>query len=736
MVLVDKVKYFINEIRSYWHTPAKGDYVAYKEYMMLSVGWLGMRFATVFGISFSVNDPFTAMTLNMTHKDLLLFSYICTAIGYALAPLNAYIIDNLRSRIGKYKVYIRLGVPAGILSLFALFYPYEKLSYWPMVISLFVIGQIQGYVKQWYDTGVSNLVYVISPNSQERVKVMMVSSLVHNFAPTLTGLLIPVLSDVFAGGDLYNVKTYRMVYPAIIIVGVVMSMTAYFGVEERIVQPRSQVAGVGLIDALRAVSHNKLFWIKCSDSWNNFMEESKNILLQWVFYYGKVGSMTLYGIIDTVSYNSSMWAMLFAPWMLEKFGKRGFKLVKNISQIFITIGLALTYKKSIWLIGIFYFLNRFWETTEVVDRSIESDIRDYQQYISGERIDGAFGVVETYVGGAIGAVTNLFVPWVYKKNGFDGTDYSVLDAYINYDDKKPISQQMKNPNCVLYSLLDKLMIVSLIGAVVDVIPWIFYDLSDTDQKSVIRAVRIRSAIEDKKAGVLTDELYCEACEAVIASREYSDKEKSVVPDRRSASKVEIKSIKSYNEEIEIAGFVNNEICRFGTEFGKEFRTFCENIHSFGKDDFFNHYEEILSAAFMLPQGKTKEERTSRSDAVRAAKYVRKVKQDILKHYPDGLKEFSSADFEAVFELPEDTKEQREFKRAEIRRVKSERKVYGRVMKPYLFAERTVTLAEGYDNLDSFMEDYPNASDRLEKEAERQRLEEEAKANRRKAGYIK
>ena len=144
-----------------------------------------------------------------------------------------------------------------------------------MVISLFVIGQIQGYVQQWYNTGVSNLVYVISPNSQERVKIMMVSSLVHNFAPSLTGILIPVMSDVFAGGDLYNVRTYRMVYPVIIIIGVAMSMTAYFGVEERIVQPRSQVTGVGLGEALRAVSRNKLFWIKCTDSWNDFMENCK-----------------------------------------------------------------------------------------------------------------------------------------------------------------------------------------------------------------------------------------------------------------------------------------------------------------------------------------------------------------------------------------------------------------------------------------------------------------------------
>ena len=732
MTIVNKATDFLKDIQAYWRTPAKGDYVAYKEYLMLSVGWLGMRLATVFGIGFGVNDAFTAMTLHMTHKDLLLFGYICTAIGYAIAPLNAWIIDNLRSRVGKYKVFIKLAIPSGILSLFALYYPYEKMSYMPMVISLFLIGQIQGYIQGWYNTGVSNLVYVISPNSQERVKIMMVSSLVHNFAPSLTGLLMPVLSDVFANGDPYTVKAYRMIYPVFIVIGVAMSMFAYFGVSERIVQPRSQVTNVSLGDALSAVARNKLFWIKCTDSWNDFMENCKNILLQWVFYYGKVGSMTLYGIIDTVTYNSSMWAMLMAPWLLKKLGKRGYKLVKNISQIFITLGLALTYKKSIFFISIFYFLNRFWETTEVVDRSIESDIRDYQQYISGERIDGAFGVVETYVGGAIGAVTNLFVPYVYRKNGFDGTDYDVLNVYKNYDDSKPKEMQIKNPGCVLYTLLDKLMLISFVGAIVDVIPWIFYDLSDAQQKSVIRVIRIRSAIADKNAGVVTDDLYCEACEAVIGSREFYGKEKVQKPDRKSASKQQIEQAKEYNENVEISQFVRNELERYTTEFGTAFRGFCEKITAMGKNDFFNHCDEILADALALPQGATKEERTSRSDAVKNAKKMKKVAGYVKKYYPDGSIDFSPAEFEATFELPENTKEERAAKRVEIRKAKSARNTYGKVMKPYLFAERNVILAAGYDNIDGFIADYDEVSARLEAERERQRIEAEEKAARRKA----
>lgn len=729
MVLIDKAKAIVGDVRAYWKVPASGDFVAYREYVMLSIGWLGMRFATSFGVAFAVNNPFTAMTLHMTHKDLLILGYICTAIGYVLAPLNAWIIDNLRSRDGKYRVYVKLAVPAGILSLFALFFPYEKMGYLPMVISLFLIGQIQGYVQNWYSVGVSNLVYVISPNSQERVKIMTVSSLVHNFAPSVTGLLIPILSDVFAGGDLYNIRTYRIVYPAFIVIGVAMSMTAYFGVKERIVTPRSRITGIGLIDAIRSVAKNKLYWIKSADNWNNFMEDSKNVLMQWLFYYGKVGSMTTYGIMDTLSYNSSMWAMLFAPWMINTFGKKGFKLVKNISQIFITLGLTLTYKRkhNLVFIFIFYFLNRFFETTEVVDRSIESDIRDYQQYISGERIDGTFGVVDTFVGGAVGAVTNLFVPWVYKRNGFDGTDYSVLNVY-NDDGSY-------NEGNVLYSLLDKLMIISLVGAIIDVLPWFLYDLSDADQKAIIRVIRLRSSAEDINAGVRDDEVYCEACEGIFEMRKYLGKEKQIKikttdKQERKQNRLLNRDIKKVNEEIEIADFLDKEISKYNTAFGIEFRRLCHSITECGKSGFFSASVDFEAMALALPQGADKEEKTLRADAIRMMRSIKKSGRAVNKYYPAGLKEFSNAEYEALYELPEADKEQRRNKNSAIRAAEKERKRYARVMKPYLWAERNSVLADCYDDIDSFVADYQSVKASLEqKKADEKAAAEKAQADR-------
>ena len=726
MPLIEKAKDLIGDVRAYWKAPAAGEYVAYKEYLMLSIGWLGMRLATCFGIGFSVNDHFTAMTLHMTHRDLILLGYVCTAVSYALAPLNAFIIDNLRSRAGKYKVFIRLALPSAALSLFALYYPYEKLSYMPMVVSLFIIGQIQGYVQGWYNTGVSNLAYVISPNSNERVKIFTVTSLIHNFAPSLTGFLIPTLSDVFAGGDLYNVKTFRTVYPLFIVIGAFMSMAAYFGVSERIIAPRSRATGVGLIDALRDVARNKYFWIKCSDNWNNFMEDCKNVLMQWLFYYGKVGSMTLYGVMDTLSYNSSMWAMLFSPWMIKKLGKRGFKLAKNVSQVFITLGLALTYKKSLALIFIFYFLNRFWETTEVIDRAIESDIRDYQQYISGERIDGSFGVIDTYVGGAVGAVTNLFVPWVYKKNGFDGTDYNVLKVYDDDGNYRPGN--------VLYKLLDNLLTFSLIGAAIDVLPWIFYDLTETDQASVVRVIRIRSAVEDRNAGVAEDRLYCEACEAVLYMREHLSAP-ALSDETAAATKKEKRAIKAQNKAKtnahETALFIQKELCRYTTPFGSAFAALCNGAANMKAEAFFESYDSLLSSVRALPAPQSKDEKDLFAEAQRRFRSVRRAKQTVRKKYPNGFKAFSAADYEALYDLPEDTPEQRKEKRAAIREGNRERRLYGRVMKPYLWACRHAALALAYQDINGFISDYPETKARLDEREKAERIAAEIAAAERR-----
>ncbi len=723
MTIVQKGIGMINDVRAYWSHPAPGESVAYKEYVMLSVGWFGMRMATSFGFGFGINDAFTAMTLNMTHRDLIILGYICTIIGYVTAPINAYIIDNLRSRAGKYRVYIRLAIPAAALSMIALFFPYEKLSYIRMVVSLFLIGQIEGYIKGWYSTGVNNLVYVISPNSQERVRIMAVSSLVHNLAPSITGLFTPIICDLVADGNLYDMRTFRTVYPIYILLGTALSMTAYFGVKERIVQPVSEVGGMSFRDALRSVLQNKYFWIKCCDAWNDFLETSKNVLMTWMFQYGKIGSMSLYGILNTVTYNSSMWAMIISPALINRLGKRKFKILANTMQIFVIIGLMFTYKKSIFAIAIFYFLDRFFQTTEVIDPAIESDIRDYQHYLSGERIDGAFGVVSTYAGGAVGAVTNLFVPWIYKTKGFDGTDYSVLEVY----DKNGNT----NPRSVLYTLLDTLLKVSLAGSIIDTLPWFLYDISEAQQKGIIKTIRLRSAAEDRAAGLCDDEVYCEACEGIFEYREFIEKAPfEIIRAKNKDERAENRRKKKFNEEIEVAKFIQTELDRYSTPFGVAALELSKAIVNFGENEFFNNAELLTEMAYSLPKGKTPAEKTQRRDIISDIRSLKSIQRIAENRYSDGIKPFSPAALENAYNMPADNAEQRKARNAAIRKAKHERKAYARVEKPFISAKRNLILNDCYNNIDKFMSDYNAAKNRIaEKRAKEEATAQAAKIAR-------
>ncbi len=125
--LILKVKYGLEELRLYWSTPKPGEYVPYKEIVMLSVGWMALFMSINWGIGFGVGNEFTGMTLGMNNDQLLFMSYVCQIVGYIMTPINAWLIDNLRSKDGKYRVYIKLALPALILTLISLWLPYEQI---------------------------------------------------------------------------------------------------------------------------------------------------------------------------------------------------------------------------------------------------------------------------------------------------------------------------------------------------------------------------------------------------------------------------------------------------------------------------------------------------------------------------------------------------------------------------------------------------------------------------------
>lgn len=763
--ILSKIKEALEELKLYWNQPRPGEYVPYKEVIMLSVGWMALLMSVQWTIGFGVGNQFTGMTLGMNNNQLLVMGYICQAIGYVTTPLNAWIVDNLRSKDGKYRVYIKLAIPSMVLTLLSLWLPYEQVrdahqpfTQYIMIAMLFVMGQVQGYVQSWVQTGVTNMVHVMTPNTQERTKIMAITSIIYSLGYSINNIYFPLMVDVLSdNGDKYNMTYFRGSYTPVVLL-MPLVLLAYFGTKERLVLPKSRITKMSFTSSLRAVAGNKIFWIKCADGWNNFLEGAKGNIWDWLVYRAHIMKSTTYGVLNTISYNANFWGMLFSPWFIKKFGKKKIKIFKNIVQIFLIASYFLFYKSPLAGVGLFivYTLDRFVDTYNVIDSAIESDMRDNQQYLIGERVDGAFGFVSTYAGGAINAVTSLFVPWIYKKKGFDGNDYSVLDVYVNYDERLPLSKQTKNPNCVLYSLMDTLLVVSIIGAAIDVLPWFLYDISETGQKSMIRVIRIRTLVEDNGTENLDDGAYIEGCEAVFKAKKYYGLEKDAttkdilkqakaLPSTTEAEKeIRSQAIKNakerlakaeeHNEEIEIADFVMHELTRFENDFGKKQIELCRLIVSGGPQNFYQCAEEAQRLAIELPISEIKEERTWRKQEIRNAKALLKSEKLARKYYPDGIVPFDNQDYEDAYNLPDGTREEAKLRRKLMRKLSKERDRYGVVAAPYLSAKRTLDLYEGYKNIDEITADYEtvvnNRNERLEKERkEQERLEQERRNDR-------
>ena len=729
---------------------------------MLSVGWMALLISVQWTIGFGVGNHFTGMTLKMNNTELLIMSYVCQAIGYIMTPVNAWIVDNLRSKDGKYRVYIKLAIPSMILTLISLWLPYEqirdgsKYGRYIMIVVLFFVGQLQGTIQSWVRTGVENMVHVITPNTQERTKIMAITSIIYSMGYTINNIYVPLMVDVLCeNGDKYNMRYFRGTFTPVAFF-MPFVLIAYYGTKERLVLPKSRITKISFANSMRAVAGNKIFWIKCADGWNNFLEDAKGNIWDWMVYRAHIMKSTTYGILNTISYNANFWGMLFSPWFIRRFGKKRIKIVKNIIQIFLIASYFLFYKKPWAAVGFFivYTIDRFVDTTNVIDAAIESDMRDNQQYLIGERIDGAFGFVQSYAGSVIGSVTGLFIPYVYRRKGFDGNDYSVLDVYKNYDENLPLSEQEKNENCVLFPLMDTLLTISVVGAAVDVLPWFAYDISETGQKSMIRVIRIRTIVEDYDSGKLDEASYIEGCEAIIKARKYIDmpkiefdgktalKNARALPrstpegiELREAAiaqaKTEIERVRATNEEIEIAQFVMHELNRFDTDFGKKQYELCKMIVDCGENDFYKNATEIINFANALPTTSIKEERVWRRQEIRNAQGLIRSARLAKRYYKNGAIEFDPDKVENAYNMPDETSEQAKARRKAMRQANREQNIYSSIAAPYLTAKRTLELYEGYQDLDRLTQDYERVKTEREERHEKERAEAQALALERK-----
>ena len=495
---ISKVKGVVSSVKEHWNTPPEGRYVPYKEILSYSVGGIGVKFLvyTIYDIGLSATSLLAGAALGLKNGDLVKLSIIATIIGIFLGPIRGLIIDNTRSSKGKFRPYLLYtGIPsAAITAVFALL-PFETMSYNQRLYSLFISYMLLQLCYPFYDQAYSTLVQVMSPNSTERADIITVSTFIYSLAPTIKGFVVPLIAG-FTGG-LDNIDAYRIIMPVFGIGGALIGIFSYTGTKERIIVSKDYVPKVPFFKGIVAGIQNKYQWAKSINSWFILLASGVGNITTWYFYYGikemlnlttaKQGALN--GTLMTVLGAAATPAMFLAPILIRKMGKRNLVIFYLVCNTLCMAGMYL-FIENIWVLFAFVWLRGFFAAFPLItDGAINADILDYQQYKTGDRLEGLMGQFVGIIGTFISMGITYFLQTIVMQNHFGLVD--------NYDDlyqsafREPLSKGM--------------IVIGIAGYLLSLIPFVtMYTLTEEEHDAHIIILKIRAALEDYATDALSD----------------------------------------------------------------------------------------------------------------------------------------------------------------------------------------------------------------------------------------
>lgn len=783
---VDKIRKFVSDARVYWNHPMPGRYMPFKEITAYSVGGIGMYFLIycIQQLTLSTTNLIIGNAIGIEPNFMYLLYAISIIISFPATAIRANIIDNARSKQGKYRPYmLYMAFPTAAIVIGMVMVPYEKIESQiikGIIVLLFNIG-IQFFYMFFYEA-YENLIMVLSPDTQERADVLTIKSVVYSLAPSIATAVLPLVASlVTEDGSITDMNVYRVLYPPFAVIGIICSVYIYANTQEKIVQAKTHVIRIKFWDALKAVAKNKLFWVISLAGWVGFLETTYGQMINWCYEYHSKGDISAgaFSFLGLFVGNASLWGMLAAPFAIRKWGKKKVVIVTNILN---AIFLSLLYpvvrsepENMIWAIAVVLFMNYLMTSFGVIlTPAMNADMRDYQQYITGERIDGMFSTVGL-IGTVVTLTTSSVVPSVYQSLGINDTVLKERMSEIVEITGKTAADMSQSPYNVLYlpdifkEVFTVIVILSVVGAVMNVIPYFFYDMTEIRQRGIIKVLRVRALFEDYGNHVLRDRDIVETIDMIEESAQFENaqpkdlkKMKAAIKSaptkqaRKDARKL-YKGAAEYNDTIEISKIVMEEMRKFDTEEWKFKLKEAQQLAAAGLDgltaDSYEKLQSILEKAKAMPK-ETKLQKEERSSAIESAKNRIYSKKIIEKKHGGHIEAFDTSVFESLFEkedanleartgLEEQIKQAKKSKNAaevqnlkaqrerlkkekkeidaEIKKATDDNSYYNKLAKPYIDAVKLVKQAENYRHYEDIKALYDDAKSRAQEEA---RLEEE------------
>lgn len=390
---------------------------------------------------------------------------------------NILVYRTLSPKFGKYRCWIVAGIlPYMAVLMLLVLFPYNQLSYndkfWVMNLMFAIWGTFGSCFAQ-----ANNVQNVITPNTNERTRIISIGSFISGLFPSIYNIIWPVAAA--AVGGLTNIRTYRLIVPIMVLAMVPFTLFLAFGCKDRVIQEQDHKPEINMRKGFKEVLRNKYLWITNISTWiTTFSTGAINIVNMLIIY--SMRQDWFQGIMSSILGTAYTPGMLLSPWLIKKFGKKRLMLFCKYMNVFCSLlSVAGVYMNSLVIIVISQYLaTMLGSVMTIITTSMSADIWDYQQYISGERLDGCMGIF-SYLASPVTTLAAMVVPTLYGLFGFT-SDWNIL-----------FDGSIRNRIFIVTIVLTAL--TGLLSAV----PYHFYDLTEQRHEEMMDELRKRAEAKDR-----------------------------------------------------------------------------------------------------------------------------------------------------------------------------------------------------------------------------------------------
>ena len=358
--------------------------------------------------------------------------------------------------------------------------PYQNVTYGTLLLMTHLVtGAIDTF--RWLYANINDFQNRISPNPQERSRIMSIAPIFTGLLRSIYRPLFPVVAVLLGGVE--NIRAYQVILPIYGAVCLAQGLLV-LRVQERVIEEKNHVARVKFKDGIREVFKNKYQWIR---SLSDVFTRVPNVwegMIVWTFIFVTRMPWAFGLAVSLYKLPTSTTGQLMTPLFTKHFSKRQVMLIQRflMSGVLLLLipatGIANPTLMLVVLMAIIMVRSFLQSSNDVVNATLIGDIWDYQQWKSGERLEMSVNTYFRYITDPLLMLMGYVLPFLLARAGFFG------DMDVLYD---PV---------FFRAFVSTNIWFAVVSLALSALPFIFYDLTPKKMEQISADLKARAAAKD------------------------------------------------------------------------------------------------------------------------------------------------------------------------------------------------------------------------------------------------